>query len=198
MKIEKVAIFGGGNTGGGLAKSLALSGVSVVLVEKSRRASIESQVRLEDRMDHEISKYGLTVSEKRAVMRRIQFTPHARDADEVDLFIESVPEIIAVKTKVLHQMERVEPDENRKVKLANCAAIAISDIQAGLAAPSQVIGFHVLPPADQVPLVELVKGLHTTEETLEVARKLARRLIRLRSRSSSIRAISPLVSWFPS
>lgn len=176
MKIDKVAIFGGGNTGGGLAKSLALSGISVVLVEKSRRASLESQARLEDRMDYEISKFGLTESEKRAVLRRVEFTAHARDAIDVDLFIESVPEILPIKSKVLHQMERVEPDGDRKVKLANCAAIAISDLQEGLASPERVIGFHVLPPADQVPLVELVKGLHTTDETLEVARALATRL----------------------
>lgn len=176
MKIEKVAIFGGGATGGGLAKSLALSGIAVVLVEKSRKASDESRLRLEDRMDHEISKFGLTESEKRAVLRRIEFTAHARDAADADLFIESVPEVLAIKSKVLHQMERIEPDGHRKVKLANCAAIAISDLQNGLQAPDRVIGFHVLPPADQVPLVELVKGLHTTDTTLEVARDLAKRL----------------------
>lgn len=174
--IDRVAIFGGGNTGTGLAKALALAGIEVVLVEKTRGAATASEDLLTERMDHEISKFGMTESEKRAVLRRIHFTAHAREAAEADVFIESVPEIVAVKRRVLLEMEGVEPQGDRKVKLANCAAIAISDLQPGLAAPQRVLGFHVIPPADKVPLVELVAGSETEEASVEVARSLARRL----------------------
>lgn len=176
MRLENVAIFGGGTTGSGLAQVMALRGLEVVLVERSRAAATEAEERLCARMDAEIAKYGMTEGEKRAVLARVQFTAHARDAAEAELFIEAVPELLPVKRRVLREIEALEDDASRCTKLTNCAALPVSDIQEGLTAPGKVIGFHVLPPAESIPVVELIQGRATEPGTLDEAKELAKRL----------------------
>jgi len=175
-RFEKVAVFGGGNTGTGLARALALAGAEVLLVERSKQAAQASAELLESRMDAEIAKFGMTESEKRAVLRRVTSCARPRDAAGADIFLESVPELIQVKRRVLLEMEAVEPPEDRRVKLASCAAIPVSELMEGLGHPERVIGFHVLPPVDKVPLVELVRGTRTTDATQETAEAFARLL----------------------
>lgn len=176
MRLEKVAIFGGGTTGGGLAQVMALRGLEVVLVERSRAASNEAEERLCARMDAEIAKYGLTEGEKRAVLTRVTFTASARDAASAELFVEAVPELLPVKRRVLREIEALEDVDARRTKLTNCAALPVSDIQEGLADPGKVIGFHVLPPAETVRVVELIQGRATDAGTLTAAEDLAKRL----------------------
>lgn len=176
--IEKIAIFGGGNTGLGLAKSMALAGLEITVVEKSKaQAQAQaSRADLEARLDAEIEKFGITPSEKNLILTRSTFTPDAQDAAEAGLFLEAVPETVSVKRRVLHEMERIEPEGSPRIKLVNCAAIEVSDLQDGLIHPESVLGFYVLPPADTTPLVELVRGRRTSDEAHRVACKLARRL----------------------
>lgn len=176
MRLERVAIFGGGTTGAGLAQVMALRGLEVVLVERSRAASQQAEERMRAHMDAEIEKYGLTEAEKRAVLTRVLFTSHVRDASDVELFIEAVPELLAVKRRVLREMEAIEDPDARRTKLTNCAALPVSDIQEGLTTPGKVIGFHVLPPAESVKVVELVRGRATDPATLAEAKHLAERL----------------------
>lgn len=176
MRPEKIAIFGGGTTGCGLAQVIALRGIEVVVVERSRAAAHHTKERLAARMDAEIAKYGLTEGEKRTVLARIQFTAHPGDAAAAELFIEAVPELLPVKRRILREIEAIEDAGARCTKLTNCAALPVSDIQEGLASPGKVIGFHVLPPAESVRVVELVQGRATEEDTLTEAKDLAKRL----------------------
>lgn len=176
MNLSSVTILGGGSTGRGMATCLAKAGVSCAIVEKTRELAERAREKLTARLDREIAKFGLTESEKRAVLARIKFGSDPGVAAESDLVVEAVPELLELKRRVLAEVEGMEDPEDRKVKLTCCAALEVSDLQDSLRAPGKLVGFHVIPPLETVPLVELVKGKATEPASLAAAEALAKRM----------------------
>jgi 3-hydroxybutyryl-CoA dehydrogenase len=169
MPISKVMIIGAGVMGRGISRLLAGAGIEVVLVDLNREIIDESLKHISEEMDSDISKWGMTESEKKAVLSRIKWTTEYDDAPEVDLAIEATPEDLEAKQKIFAKLDRLTRPEI--ILISHTSTLSITEIAAVTQRPDKVVGLHFIPPVTKVPLAEVVKGLKTSPETLDVIKQ---------------------------
>jgi 3-hydroxyacyl-CoA dehydrogenase/enoyl-CoA hydratase/3-hydroxybutyryl-CoA epimerase len=161
---RKVGVLGAGMMGAAIAYVFAKVGVEVVLKDVSLEAA-ERGKEYSERLEATALDRGRTTTEKsRAMLDRITPTADAADLAGVDVVIEAVFESVPLKQEVLREVEEVvEPDA---VLGSNTSTLPISLIAEGVPRPEDVIGIHFFSPVDKMPLVEIVRGRLTSDETL--------------------------------
>jgi 3-hydroxybutyryl-CoA dehydrogenase len=157
--------------GRGISQLLAGAGIEVTLVELSPEIIKESQRFLSEEMDLEIQKWGMTESEKKAILSRIKWTTEYEDAPKVDLVIEAIPEELEVKQKLFAKLDEITRPEI--VLISHTSTLSITEIAAATKRPERVIGLHFLPPVTKIPLVEVVRALKTSPETIALIKEFA-------------------------
>ena len=171
MPIAKVMVVGGGVMGRGISRLLAGAGIDVTLVDLSQEIIKESSKDLSEEMDSDIQKWGMTESEKKAILSRISWTTEYDDASEVDLVVEAVPEDLELKQELMVKLDAVTRPEI--VLISHTSTLSITEVAAATKRPDKVIGLHFLPPVTKIPLVEVVRGLKTSPETLDQIKEFA-------------------------
>lgn len=171
MTVRIIGIIGGGTMGGGIAQVAASNAINVViqeatpgLVERALRAIAED-------LDEDIAKWGITESEKRATLSRIVGTDIYEGFEEVDFVIEAIDEDFEQKAKVFRDVSRICPPET--IFATNTSTLSITSLASRSARPDRFLGMHFQPPVAKKPLVELVRGMDTSDETLAATRSLA-------------------------
>jgi 3-hydroxybutyryl-CoA dehydrogenase len=166
----RVFIVGAGQMGAGIAHVFALHGHEVLLndVDELRiRRGIEGIAK---RLDREVEKGRLTELERGRVLEHIDPRPHFRDL-EVDLAIEAATEDLATKRDLFHRIDENTPPET--ILATNTSSISITALGAGTSKPDRVIGMHFMNPVPVMPLVEVIRGLATSDETTRTIVSLA-------------------------
>ncbi|HSD09727.1 MAG TPA: 3-hydroxyacyl-CoA dehydrogenase NAD-binding domain-containing protein [Candidatus Binatia bacterium] len=173
MDIRTIGIIGAGQMGGGIAQVGAQSGLGVILYDvaphmfdRALGAMEKSLVRLKEK-----SRLGVEVSE---VLGRIRTTIRLEDLAGADLLIEAAPEDFAIKKDVFQRLDRVCHPE--VIFASNTSSISLTELGATTRRPARVIGMHFMNPPAVLQLVEIVRGLVTSDETYEIARTLAERM----------------------
>lgn len=174
MNIKKVAIFGAGVMGQGLAQAVASAGFEVLLIDETEEHLKEGLQKINLAMDAEIARWGLTESEKKAIASRITTSTRVEDAAKVGLVIVTIHENLAAKKALLASLEGTCPPET--VFISDSATIAASDLSYGLKHPGRIVGMHFLNPARKVPMVEVGWNPLTGKAAFESARWFARSL----------------------
>jgi len=176
MPIKRVGIIGGGTMGRGIAQTVAAKGIDVYMVEISEKALDEAIRGIEQNIDAEIAKWGMTESDKRAIMARIHGTTQLDEVKrrKVDLIIEAVPEEMTAKKKVLGQIDKLCTRDI--LFITNTATLSITEIAADLNRKDRLIGMHFLNPVPKTALVEIVRGLSTSDKTFEEAKNFAKEI----------------------
>ncbi len=174
MEFRRVGIVGGGSMGRSIAEKLASSGIEVQVLEVSDQAAAASRVELEATLEAELAKWGLTTSEKKALLSRVRFGADPAALADVDLAIESVNEDLARKTAVVRMLGERLPAE--RVIVTNTSTLSITEIAAASGRPARVIGMHFMYPVPRSPIVEVVRARETSDETFATALALARAL----------------------
>lgn len=169
--IQLVAVVGAGTMGRGLAQTIAQTGIEVILVEKDAESLDHAMRDLSDQLDHEIERWGMTSSEKRAILARINSCTDITAIKSVDIVIEAIHEDIDDKMELFGQMDGICPEE--AILATNTASLSVTEIAAETQRRDRVIGMHFLYPVPKVPLVELVRGLGTSNDTLIKAKNFA-------------------------
>jgi 3-hydroxybutyryl-CoA dehydrogenase len=169
MAISKVMVIGGGVMGRGISRLMAGAGIEVTLIDLSDEIIKESLRLLSEEMDSDIEKWGMTVSEKKAILARIKGTTQYDDAPVVDLVIEAIPEDLEQKRQVFAKLDQVTRSEI--VLISHTSTLSITEIAAATKRPDRVIGLHFLPPVAKIPLVEVVRGLKTSPETINLIKE---------------------------
>lgn len=164
MPISKVMVIGGGVMGRGISRLLVGAGIEVTLVDLSQKIIEESLKLLQEEMDLDIQKWGMTESEKKAILSRIKWTTEYQDAPQVDLVVEAIPEDLELKQKIFAKLDQTTRPEI--VLISHTSTLSITEIASATNRPDKVIGLHFLPPVTKVPLAEVVRGLNTSPETL--------------------------------
>lgn len=157
--------------GRGISQLLAAAGIGVTLVDLKEEIVEESMRHLSEEMDAEIEKWGMTISEKKAILSRIKGTTEYQEADKVDLVIEAVPEDLELKREVFEKLDRLTRPE--MILVSHTSTLSITEIAATTTRPEKVIGLHFLPPVTKIPLVEVVRGLKTSKETINIIKEFA-------------------------
>ena len=174
MSFAKVAVIGAGVMGQGISQTIASIGTEVLLVDKDDSLLKSSIKALTDEMDREIERWGMTSSEKKAVLSRIRTTSNLDDVQDYPLIIEAIPEDLILKKALFAKLDKICPPET--ILVTNTSTLSITEIAQATNRPSQVIGLHFLNPVPKIPLVEIVKGLKTSDETYEATKDFAQTL----------------------
>jgi len=174
MPVHKVVVVGAGVMGRGISELIASTGCEVVLVDKSEEILKNSLHILSESMDNEIEKWGLTKSEKKAIISRIKPTTSLEETCDVKIVIEAVPENLESKQEVFKQLDLSCSPET--IIITNTSTLSITELASSTKRPDKVIGMHFLFPVTKVPLVEIVRGLKTSQQTYDAIKDFADQL----------------------
>ncbi len=160
--------------GRSLATKVAQEGINVYLKEVSAEAVEVARGELERSLDHEIARFGLTNSEKKAILSRITWVTHFDCATDCDLALEAVQEDFGLKRQILRELDkRMAPDHPIVI---NTSTLSITELAAQNTQPQRIVGMHFLYPVTTTQVVEVVRGQLTTDEVYERAIEFARLL----------------------
>ncbi|WP_028312922.1 3-hydroxybutyryl-CoA dehydrogenase [Derxia gummosa] len=172
MTISKLGVIGAGTMGNGIAQVTALAGIDVVLVDISDEAVARGIKTLSGSLDKLVKKEKLTAEAAAAAVARIKGTTSYADLAGVDMVVEAATENEGLKVKILKMIEDAVGPET--VIATNTSSISITKLAATLAKPERFIGVHFFNPVPLMALVELIRGLQTTDATFAVAEAYAK------------------------
>ncbi len=171
MAGTKIVIVGAGVMGQGLAEAVASKAIEVILVDRTTKLAQKGVRGVSEAMDKEIGRWGMTESEKKAILSRILPSGDLSEAEEADVVIEAIPEELEAKKELFHQLDEICPPDT--IFVTNTSTLSISEMASFTNRPQKVIGMHFLNPVTKIPLVEIVKGLRTSDETFQKAVEFA-------------------------
>jgi 3-hydroxybutyryl-CoA dehydrogenase len=158
--------------GKSLAEKVASNAIDVVVVEVSEEKAVLAREELVGSLDHELEKWGITPSEKKVVLQRVRFVADLRLLADTDMVIETVDEDLEIKKDVMRRLGEVCPPE--RIFITNTSTLSITEIAAASGRPDKVLGMHFMHPVTRTPIVEVIRGVETSDETYEKAMALAR------------------------
>jgi len=162
--IKEIAIIGGGVMGQGIAQTISSAGLDVLLIEKSEKQLKQSKAMLSETMDREIKRWSMTKSEKKAVLSRIIWDTTFDKISDRDLIIEAVDEDFDLKVNIFSQLDKKAKKDC--IFVSNTSTLSLTKISEKTSRPDKVIGLHFLNPVPKIPVVEVVKCLYTSPETI--------------------------------
>jgi 3-hydroxybutyryl-CoA dehydrogenase len=171
--ITSVAIIGGGFMGGGIAETTALAGIEVVVRELPEYLDAARQ-RLENSLARAVERGKLDDADGDAALARITLTSELNDVAGADLVIEAVSEDVELKTSIMQALDGIVADD--AVIASNTSAIPIAQLASAVHHSERVVGLHFFSPVPVMSLVEIVRALDTSDETVETARAFVERL----------------------
>ncbi len=170
MKIERAAVVGGGTMGSGIAHVLALKGISVSLIESSEFLAQKAMEGISANMDRQIKKGVLDASAKEKALSQVKIAGDLSAAKDAQIIIEAVPEKIEIKKEIFSRLDSLSSPET--ILATNTSSISITKIAAFTRRPQNVIGMHFMNPVPVMKLVEIIRGLETSEETYQTVKEL--------------------------
>jgi 3-hydroxybutyryl-CoA dehydrogenase len=175
MEINTIAVIGAGTMGNGIAHVLALSKFSVNLIDIRRDAVEKGIANIKHNLERQIKKGAVTEEQKNEVLSRITpLTSVETGVRDADFVVEAATENIRIKKDLFHTLSDIcKPDT---VLASNTSSISITDLAASTLKPDKVIGMHFFNPVPVMKLIEIVRGLATSNETFEIVRNLAYKL----------------------
>jgi 3-hydroxybutyryl-CoA dehydrogenase len=173
MQIERMAVVGAGQMGSGIAQVAAQAGVEVVVVDASPDLSRRAVEKLGQTLAKLVEKGKLTPAERDAVVGRIRSVATLEQCGGVDLAIEAVVENLAAKQEIFRKLDAVLPPE--ALLASNTSSISITALAAATKRPDRFIGMHFMNPPPVMQLVEIIRGLQTSDATYDAVVALAKR-----------------------
>lgn len=171
MKIQKVGIIGAGTMGNGIAQACATRGIDVVMVDISETAVSKGIATVAGSLDRLIKKDKITAADKDAALARIQGSTQYEDLRSAQLVIEAATENLELKIKILRQLDGLLPADT--LVATNTSSISITQMAAVTSRPDRFIGMHFFNPVPMMALVEIIRGLQTSDATHDTVRELA-------------------------
>ena len=171
MKIEHVGVIGAGTMGNGIAQVSALAGIRVTLVDVTNAARERGLTAIRGSLDRLVRKEKLTSADKDAALARIQTTTDYAALRDAHLLIEAATENVELKLRILKQLDDLAVAD--AVIATNTSSISISELATAIKNPGRFIGMHFFNPVPLMPLLELIRGLDTSDATHTAAAEFA-------------------------
>ena len=174
MSIQTVGIIGAGTMGNGIAQACAVSGVNVVMVDISDAAVAKGLATVASSLDRLIKKEKITEEDKAAALARIKGSTSYDDLKRTQLVIEAATENFDLKVKILKQVDALlDPSV---IVASNTSSISITKLAAVTTRADRFIGMHFFNPVPMMALVEIIRGLQTSDATHDAVHDLSTRL----------------------
>ncbi|MGD0425715.1 MAG: 3-hydroxybutyryl-CoA dehydrogenase [Candidatus Acidiferrales bacterium] len=173
-EIKTVAVLGAGTMGNGIAHVFARAGYSVILRDVETRFLERGLETIDKNLDREVKKEKIPASEKPVILARIQPTTEVAALAVADFAVEAVPEQLDLKVRLLKDVDAVlRPGV---ILASNTSSISITQLAAQTSRPEKFIGMHFMNPVPVMALVEVIRGLATSDDTFEITKILCERL----------------------
>ncbi len=174
MDIKTVAVIGGGTMGNGIAHVCAQNGRNVFLIEVADAPLTKAVATIDKNLARQVEKGKLTEEDRQATLRRINGSLSLGDAAKADLVVEAIIEEPDVKVKLFAELDKIARPE--VIIASNTSTISITQIAAATKRADKVVGMHFMNPVPMMQLVEVIRGLSTSDETHQTVVELAKSL----------------------
>ena len=174
MSINTVGIIGAGTMGNGIAQACAVSGLNVVMVDISEAAVAKGVATVAGSLDRLIKKEKISAADRDAALARIKGSTSYEDLKSAQLVIEAATENYDLKVKILKQIDAIVPPE--VIVASNTSSISITKLAAVTSRAERFIGMHFFNPVPMMALVEIIRGLQTSDETHDAVQAMAKAL----------------------
>ena len=171
MKIKKIMVIGAGQMGGGIAQVAAQAGLQVILNDIDM-SMIEQRVAFIDKtLTRNVEKGKITAAEQQEILARLVTSTDLQDAADVDFVVEAATENMALKETIFRKLDEItRPDV---ILATNTSSLPITEIAAVTSRPESVIGMHFMNPVPVMTLVEVIRGIATSDEVYAIVEELA-------------------------
>ncbi len=174
MGISTIGVIGAGQMGAGVAQVAAQAGVKVILNDVSEKLSLSGLQGLERNLDRMIQRGRFKPEERDRIIRRIDTSANLEDLREADFVLEAVVEQEEAKIGLFQKLDQICPPH--VIFASNTSSISITRMGARTSRADRFIGMHFMNPVPAMKLVEIIRGLATSQDTYEATRTLAERL----------------------
>jgi len=174
MTIERVGVVGAGQMGNGIAHVAALSGFGVVLTDVSKELVDKALATIGRNLDRQVAKGTISAAAKGEALGRISGAVGLGALAERQLVVEAVVEDGDVKREVFHELDRLLAPE--AILASNTSSISITKLAATTRRPERFIGMHFMNPVPMMQLVEIIRGIATSDETFATVEAIAKRM----------------------
>jgi 3-hydroxybutyryl-CoA dehydrogenase len=174
INIQTIGIIGAGTMGNGIAQACATRGIDVVMVDINQAGVDAGLATIAKSLDRLIKKEKMTDADKIAALARIKTSTQYADLTNCDLVIEAATESEALKIKILQQLDTELPATT--LIASNTSSISITKLAAATQRPEQFIGMHFFNPVPMMALVEIIRGLQTSDATHDAVKALSEHL----------------------
>ena len=174
MQIERVGVIGAGTMGNGIAQACAVVGVDVVMVDIAQAAVERGLAAIDGSLERLQKKDRISGDARAAARARIRGTTEYADLKAADLIVEAATENVEVKLRILKDVDGIAAPAT--ILASNTSSISITALAAVIDRPGHFLGMHFFNPVPMMALVELIRGLQTSDETVEAVRAFAQRL----------------------
>ena len=168
---EIVGVVGAGTMGNGIAQVAARAGYAVIMRDVSDEFLQRGLGAIDKSLQRDVDKQRLDAAGKQAIVERVRTTTDLEALSEASFVIEAVTENLAVKTEVFKALDRITPQQ--AILASNTSSISITKLAAATGRPDKVIGMHFMNPVPVMKLVEVIRGIATSDETYERVSTLA-------------------------
>jgi 3-hydroxybutyryl-CoA dehydrogenase len=171
MEIKKIGVVGAGQMGSGIAEVALTSGFQVLMRDVTMEAIKRGKDRIEGDLERRVQKGKMTADERGSVLKGLSTTIRLEDFGNCDFIIEAAVESIPLKWEIFSKLDEGSPKET--ILASNTSSISITRIASVTKRPDRVIGMHFFNPAPVMKLIEIVRGLVTSDETFKVTKELS-------------------------
>lgn len=174
MSLQHIGVVGAGQMGSGIAQVFAQAGFQVTLVDTEERFLARGMETIQKSLTRFVQKGTLSLEEKESTLSRIKTTVELTELSQVELVVEAIIEQMEAKTKLFAQLDQICPEAT--ILASNTSSLPITEIAAVTKRPAQVIGMHFMNPVPVMKLVEIIRGLSTSDEVYETIHQLTEKL----------------------
>lgn len=171
---EKIGIIGAGTMGNGIAQTAASNGINVVMCDIKDEFVVRGIQNITKSLDRFVSKEKITEEDKSSILGRIETTTDLKDLSNCNLIVEAATENFEIKKQIFQTIDEATGSET--ILATNTSSISITKIAAVTSRPDKVIGMHFFNPVPLMKLVEVIRGIATSNETYSIVKNLSERL----------------------
>ncbi|HEY7894137.1 MAG TPA: 3-hydroxybutyryl-CoA dehydrogenase [Gemmatimonadaceae bacterium] len=171
---ERVVVVGAGQMGNGIAHVFAAAGHAVTMIDVSRDALARGRATIEKNLARQVQKGTVDAAARDAALGRIALSETMDPVRDADIVIEAATENAELKFRIFGELDAAAP--NGAILASNTSSISITEIAARTGRPSHVIGMHFMNPVPVMQLIEVIRGLATSDETTTRVLDLSKRL----------------------
>jgi 3-hydroxybutyryl-CoA dehydrogenase len=174
MNIETIMVIGAGQMGGGIAQVAAQAGYTVILHDIKEEFVAKGLAVIQKNLSRHVEKGRMSEDDKASVLSRIETSSDLKNAERADIVIEAVIEQMSIKGEIFRQLDEICPAHT--ILATNTSSLPITEIAAVTKRPEKVIGMHFMNPVPVMKLVEVIRGLATSDATTAVVHELSAKM----------------------